>query len=1039
LADHAVIRAGVSRVSSSASIVLLVRLALTLATLVVTIGGAGSSDSAPHIGGLPCGIQIASEAGPAPTPAESPALGDVPGAGHTFKIRIGTDALKSARYVVWDSPSIDVIKVRRYAGSGSVPIRITSEIVEGNPALWTVSIQPSSFDLGPPPTRSSGDVDEPGTIPGRFGDGDVDEADLAAFESHFTGDGNPLSRELAKVGIRFDFDGDLDVDEADRAVLLSHSTGPVAVPWNRELELQVSAAPAAPQEASARIRITATNPLTGEERSTFAHATKRSLQPELAMWIDRSTRVAPRVQLAQGGPVNFLLGLSNRGASRGTFDVRVLPVDGFSFRVINWAGVETNTFSLDPQTGYRLGPQPGLQQFRLEVTPPQNWPIGARQKVTLEASSPDTGAAARLGVEVINAGPLWNPSALNQQSGRRHRVHPGGTTSFRMMISNPLKRRRTFALNVEALAGGNRWTIVTDPPTVTLRPGAQAAVLVSVTAPLDAAPGSTADWEVRLLNTGGRRAVPRTRRQSRQRIARPIASNRVGAEVTDKPRVYFFALDGVDPGLLELNSRGTGPGAPGDWLMPRVHAWLGRATFYLNATASPPYVTDNNHMAVLTGSYPGNTGVHNVLLYYSGRDADGASVGLSILDVGTSLMRFGPNGTRAETIFDVAHQMDPAAHTAMALSKGWLKLYLRNEVGSHVDVVLEGGEQPLYVEPPEYFVMGDPPTDDDPSDPSTYFWNVISGFVPEDRWVLDGALRIIDTEAPEVMYVLLGGVDDMSHAVGGTADLAEWDDRGTETTWDDRSRISPAASREDVLDTVREVDNLFGLFVDHLAHRGELDDAYVVLLSDHGEVTHRPYFLDIASLLESHGYGNMDDFRILSGSGAAGIYDVAPEEVQRMEDILETAPSIAPGLDHNPWIVINRQEMRTGVDARTGVVFSAPGELYSEYYAEHDGSPGMPQWPELALLADGNWEFSFAWPVYGEDGVIRVGPFELGLGFMGGHGGPATAPALLAVSGPNLPRGRIVSDPVRLVDVAPTLYGLLGWPTPANVQGQPLP
>lgn len=473
--------------------------------------------------------------------------------------------------------------------------------------------------------------------------------------------------------------------------------------------------------------------------------------------------------------------------------------------------------------------------------------------------------------------------------------------------------------------------------------------------------------------------------------------------------------------------------------MPRTRAWLDRATYYPGATACPPYVTDNNHVAALTGSYPGNTGVHNVLLYYCGRDEDGASIGLAIDEVGPALMRYGLQGARARTVFDVARREDPEALTALAAGKGWLKLYLRDEAGSRVDVVLEGGEQPLYVDPPEYFVMGDPPTDDDPEDPSTYFWNVISGFVPEDRWVLDGALRIIDAEDPEVMYVLLGGVDDMSHAVGATADLQEWDDRGTETTWDDRSRVNPSASREDVLDTVREVDDLFGLFLDHLEARGGLDDAYVVLLSDHSEVTHAPAFLDIASILEAHGYGNMDDFRILSGSGAAGIYDVAPGEAPRMEQILETAPSIAPGLAQNPWIVINRQEMRTGIDARTGTVFSAPGELHSEYFEARDGVPGVPKWPELALLADGTWEFSFAWPVYGEDGVIRVGPFEMGLGFMGGHGGPATASALLALSGPDLPAGRVVAEPVRLVDIAPTLYGLLGWPVPANVQGQPLP
>ena len=118
-----------------------------------------------------------------------------------------------------------------------------------------------------------------------------------------------------------------------------------------------------------------------------------------------------------------------------------------------------------------------------------------------------------------------------------------------MMVSNPLRRRRTFALKVETLAGGSRWTVVTEPPAVTLRPGEQSAVLVSVTAPLDAVLGSTADWEVKLLNKGraGRS------REGRRRVPKPIASNRVGAEVTEKRRaIVEFTMNRWNTGQVTL-------------------------------------------------------------------------------------------------------------------------------------------------------------------------------------------------------------------------------------------------------------------------------------------------------------------------------------------------------------------------------------------------------------------------------------------------------------------------------------------------------
>src|SRR5258706_11154141 len=318
-----------------------------------------------------------------------------------FKVRMGSAALRSKQYVVGPQPVLDVVKVRRFAGTDVEPIRVTYSIVEGDPASWTVSILPASLDLGPLLTRSSGDADDPGTIPGRQGDGDIDDDDLAAFDRYFTGAGVPIPKNQSKIGPIFDFDGDLDVDEADRAVLLSQYTGPVVVPWNQELQLQIGAAAALPPEATARIRITATDTRTGEAHSTFAHVTKRALQPNLAMWSYISTVEARSTQLARGLPVTFFIGLSNSGAASGMFDVRPLPVPGFGLSVINPLGLRTSTFMMAAQSDPK--------KVRLVVTPPASWPIGSRQTITLQARAPATGATSTINVNVINAGSPSNP------------------------------------------------------------------------------------------------------------------------------------------------------------------------------------------------------------------------------------------------------------------------------------------------------------------------------------------------------------------------------------------------------------------------------------------------------------------------------------------------------------------------------------------------------------------------------------------------------------------------------------------------------
>jgi hypothetical protein len=309
---------------------------------------------------------------------------------------------------------------------------------------------------------------------------------------------------------------------------------------------------------------------------------------------------------------------------------------------------------------------------------------------------------------------------------------------------------------------------------------------------------------------------------------------------------------------------------------------------------------------------------------------------------------------------------------------------------------------------------------------------------------MDAALTVLAREDPDVLYILLAAVDDAGHAFGSAFDLDEWDDRGTpHDVSDDVSKFNPHASRQGILNVVREADVQFGRFLDALERRGGLDHAIIVVESDHAMVTHHRRALDL------HGYLQTACRRSLTkdyfAGGASGIGIVAarrddPAIIRDVEAALENWELKDPvtGEKGCPVVVYNREEMKTGVDTRTGKAGLLPREYYSGYYVEHR-KPGDQVWADLLVLASPNYEFRLAGIGLGNLGAADL-PFTLPqVGyFIGGHGSFDTRDALLMVSVPGKPAG-INEKTVYAMDVAPTIYRLLGWPLPECVDGKGLP
>ncbi len=185
-------------------------------------------------------------------------------------------------------------------------------------------------------------------------------------------------------------------------------------------------------------------------------------------------------------------------------------------------------------------------------------------------------------------------------------------------------------------------------------------------------------------------------------------------------------------------------------------------------------------------------------------------------------------------------------------------------------------------------------------------------------------------------------------------------------------------------------------------------------------------------LEQAGGYSYKDDYEALAGTSGAIIFAVADSEEAAFEAFLENGPSIAPGLNENPWVVLNRAEMQTGFDVHSGRQMAPPGQLYNQWLVDNaDNDDSLPNWPDFYLVCDDQWQIVPLNLHNGEDSFGSV--------FIGGHSGSDTARIPLMISGPGIPTGQSFGNAVEIFDIAPTLYELMGWPVPTNSQGDILP
>ena len=634
-----------------------------------------------------------------------------------------------------------------------------------------------------------------------------------------------------------------------------------------------------------------------------------------------------------------------------------------------------------------------------------------------------------------------------------HQVLPGNLTTYILRVTNPTARPCDVSLTLSD-SSSDGWEVGLESERVpALAPGASREVVLRVKAGVGLARGGTVRVTVTARTDSG-----------------VTDQAEVEAEVTDRPKIIFVSIDSLHPDYLKLDSRGTGPGKPGDWLTPNLHRVLEQGTFFPNHEVHIITATDMNHFNFLAGTKTGTAGVPLVGGSLFGFDSQGqADMRYAPLD----LNFYGPERRRVTTLFNAAKNHNPHAWNAFASGKNWVPNMMRAPE-QQIDLYLNGEDVPGYIEkmepatpqgfslmrrlwraalfgilPRRGYELGNPAESTEPQDSRqsnllARFMGSLPNHFPPDHWVMSAALQAIANEDPDVFYILLAAVDDAGHAFGSAFDLEEWDDRGSVDQADHVSRYDPQASRQGILNVVREADRQLGRLLHELEARGTLASTLLIVESDHSMVTYHHEPLDLRGRLERQCRFSSDrDYFFGTGGSVGAVYlrRQDPEILRAVEAALETWRVKNPlsGAEECPVYVFNHDEMRSGTNPADPDAAMLPGEYYSEYYIEHR-RPEEQMWPGLLVLSKPHYEFKVQNFGLGNLGLRRTRIRLPERGWMtGGHGSFETRAALLVLKGPDIAAGVVRQEKVYCSDVAPAVYGLMGWPVPDCVDGKGLP
>ncbi len=770
------------------------------------------------------------------------------------------------------------------------------------------------------------------------------------------------------------------------------------------------------------------------------------------------------LKVTAGETLRYRLSLANQGHISDRFDLAVeVPAD-WTARLTDDSGNEIKDVKVKPVHGIFQWEYP--EKIWLEVKPGSDAPKKRINLFTVSAKSRVSGRTDNITVKAFYSEFLFSVNDLDGLDPRLHYLKADAKTSYVLHLLNPDNEKKSFSLKTENLPAD--WKIDIPGTPVTVPGEGMEKVTVIVQAPVSALPHKSAVFRVTADSPEGM----------------VLGTVRLEARVTDIPKIYMFVIDSLDYQYTTLNKKGEGPGKEGDWLCPNIRKFMKLGTSFSQAHCGMPSATDMNHTTIMSGANTGTLGAYWVSAYFNGLDDVDD---IKLVRPNSDVLRYGAEGKPLPRIFDLVKERYPMARSVVLSNKAWVSNL--HEDGNSVKWGVTGSHFPVYASSPPAYVLGDPPTDENPDDrapvmprdmitnanvgkfltqvfagdffmlkPLTQdvgeYIGAKPGFFPDDKWFADTACQIIREEDPDVLYVNLAAVDEAGHVFGAAWDPEEWkESKGflTGTHWE--SKYSEQARLDDSLDVVREADYRFGQIVNEIESRGLLDNSIIVFTSDHSMITaghtKQGYAaLDIKEYLRSQGLISPKHYQTAWGLNHwAAIFGVRDEQTRyEIERLLQgmTVDDPIEGKGFHPYMVLDREEMKTGTDSDNPFLaeqekhVTDPLELYSEYYIEH--ATDIISWPDLAIFLRGRYQVTTPGDslIRGVNGVGEKLPVfpENGNRLVGMHGSVGATHVPIVLAGPGIKNNFEVNKPAKLHDIMPTIFHLLGWEIPETADGK---
>ena len=557
-------------------------------------------------------------------------------------------------------------------------------------------------------------------------------------------------------------------------------------------------------------------------------------------------------------------------------------------------------------------------------------------------------------------------------------------------------------------------------------------------------------------------------------------------------KTYIINIDGMNSDYYDAT------GHQG-CLTSTLVSLAGQGTRFTNCKSIMPANTGTNHTAILTSTHAGTHGILGIGGYYQGLDFNhfrfSRKYGIAKANM------FEHRHLQVPTFFNIIKSVDPNFITAFIPGKTWLGQIIPDEdcditiyPGNNSDNCNDHGSNPGYVTVSEGYVLGGlahpednkiPPRlyipEKDESEPKAPAGTISLAPVdfdadklPSDKWIIDQAIKCIDYDDPDFMYLILMNMDLSGHAYGAFLSNGDPDDESLSTL------RNPNATKDQLHLTDLEIKRL----IDHLKNKGLYDESRIIVTSDHGMRTMKSMFsdytknkvmdwitgrmpiinderywyyvppkfverldIDIRKILADKGiymraspdkflcrYNPNGHYDWCISEGPNGyIYNASPDVQLRIKNILTNHTILENGVAIKPvWKVLIAEEQDDEINDYTDRTFQLGKGDYQDVI-----------WPSVIVFLKPHYMI----PMYHDQLMSGLTPIMLNIklpGFIdirtatGAHGTYLEQDVPLIFVSPNEPvvsPGAVNSGQVSVLDILPTISSLNGWAMPPSFEG----